>query len=336
MLIIGLLALVPHIIFMVLFRFIGVRFMFYFNLGSALIYILCMTMYPKGKHRIVVAVSTVEVLLNCGAAVVYLGWDSGFAHFIILLAVIALHSRPTVTPKSIVQAAVFGVLYLHLRLYCRIAAPLVRLDRSFLGMIEVMNIFFFFAALITTICFSRWFVFCAERGRTRSRRRFETICPTDELTKLLNRTTMLERLDTAARTARDTGRGYTLVMTEIDDFKHYIDMYGRGCGDALLCETAGIFKASVRSGDCVSRWNGEKFLILLVDTDREIGLQLTERIRKSVCDHVFPYEDLRIRLTMTFGITVCDGWYDITHEIRESDRALRDGKRKGKNCICVA
>lgn len=335
-LIIGLLALTPHFIFMVLFHLIDVRFMFYFNLGSVLTYILCMTLYPKGKIRVVIVISTIEVLLNCGLAVVYLGWDSGFAHFIILLVVVAFHSQSSITPMTIIRAAAYSLLYLHLRLYCRNTAPLVEIDRSVLRTIETLNISFFFVSVIATIYYSRWTTLRTERELRHSRRQLETLAQTDELTKLSNRKTMLERIDTAARTARETGRTYALIMADIDNFKNYNDMYGHDCGDALLRETAGIVKGSVRSDDCVSRWNGEEFLILLADADLEIGMQLAERIRKTVCGHIFPYEDLRIRLTMTFGVTVCDGWYDISHEIRESDRALRDGKRKGKNCICVA
>jgi len=108
-----------------------------------------------------------------------------------------------------------------------------------------------------------------------------------------------------------------------------------------LQELASILKQSIRENDLICRYGGEEFLFFLGGvTTLEEACQLTERIRKNIEDHYFPYEEFQPRnnLTMSFGVTIfpCkkiedNGQLtreDLKHLIHECDLALAEAKGK--------
>lgn len=167
--------------------------------------------------------------------------------------------------------------------------------------------------------------------------RFESASKRDPLTGLPNRRDIMEKMQGERERQVRSGKPFTLILGDIDDFKHLNDTYGHDSGDYVLKLVARLMKNQVRGIDCPSRWGGEEFLLLLVETDREGACTVAERIRKKIQDTNFIFKQNRLPVTMTFGLSVFDGADDdIEKCIKRADQALYDGKHQGKNRVVVA
>lgn len=164
----------------------------------------------------------------------------------------------------------------------------------------------------------------------------EIVATTDMLTKLMNRREMLKRIEhERARHVRNK-QPFAIAVADIDYFKKVNDTYGHECGDLVLMSVANILQAGVRGQDCVGRWGGEEFLIMLPDTGVEGAALLAERLRYKVEDSAVAYGHARVRVTLTFGICVYDGTRDLNEVISGADTALYEGKQNGRNRVVVA
>lgn len=151
---------------------------------------------------------------------------------------------------------------------------------------------------------------------------------------------ILQKVNSMSKRKIEEG-AFAMVMGDVDWFKHYNDRNGHEAGNRLLQELASILKQSVRENDLICRYGGEEFLFFLGGvTTLEEACLLTERIRKNIEDHYFPYEEFQPRnnLTMSFGVTVFprkkiedDGQLtreDLKHLVHECDLALAEAKGK--------
>lgn len=171
---------------------------------------------------------------------------------------------------------------------------------------------------------------------------------TDDLTGLRNRR-YLERFvsELLPRAARERFR-VTLLIFDIDDFKHYNDEYGHAAGDEILREAGRLFQACCRRNDVVCRYAGDEFAVVFWDAEgpRQPGsqhpsdvLELVGRFRMTLREHEF----LRLGKEAKGLITVSGGlatypWDASSADelIERADAALLAAKRAGKNRILLA
>lgn len=164
--------------------------------------------------------------------------------------------------------------------------------------------------------------------------RVERLSRTDPLTELANRRAMMELLSSEQARFNRTGRGYALIIGDIDGFKAVNDSYGHTCGDEVLKQVSSRISNVLREHDTVSRWGGEEFLFLLPETSAEGAFRAAEKARTAVSRREFIWKGKSIPLTMTFGISE-GGELPVDKAIQQSDRALYRGKRNGKNQVSV-
>ncbi len=155
----------------------------------------------------------------------------------------------------------------------------------------------------------------------------------DPLTGLLNRRGFIEEVEAEIKRAQRTGRDFSLVMADIDDFKLFNDRHGHICGDFVLCRVAATLSERLRDVDCVARWGGEEFIILLPETDLDGATQLAEQLRQNVARKSIEFEGQRLSITMTFGITNYHRGESLDRNIARADSALYRGKESGRNCV---
>ena len=123
-------------------------------------------------------------------------------------------------------------------------------------------------------------------------------------------------------------------MADIDYFKKFNDTYGHDCGDLVLKSVADILINSLYGRGYAVRWGGEEFIIVLENTTLDEGVKLLNEIKDLVCKSCVFYDELRLSITMTFGIT--EGSEDSIHELlKEVDTLLYQGKENGRNQIVV-
>jgi diguanylate cyclase (GGDEF)-like protein len=161
----------------------------------------------------------------------------------------------------------------------------------------------------------------------------------DELTGLLNYRVLMEKLAEEVRRKIRTGRAFSFIMIDIDDFKRVNDRYGHLEGSRLIAQMGPLLRTACRtdSTDICFRYGGEEFSILLTETTLDEAMAVAERLRKAVDEYPFtvklnhPTE----LITISLGVSCMSGdkQKSITELINEADIALYQAKAAGKNRV---
>jgi diguanylate cyclase (GGDEF)-like protein len=163
--------------------------------------------------------------------------------------------------------------------------------------------------------------------------KLDLLARTDPLTRLSNRRDILDKIKYEALKFERSGEEFVLVISDIDNFKTFNDSYGHDCGDFVLVNLANLMRSVLRKQDCIGRWGGEEFLFLMPKTSLEGGAMVADKIRKKIEHETFYYRDIKLNITMTFGVNVYNTITDIDYCINKADEALYHGKSIGKNCV---
>jgi diguanylate cyclase (GGDEF)-like protein len=165
----------------------------------------------------------------------------------------------------------------------------------------------------------------------------QSLALTDPLTGLQNRRSVFELGRIEFSRARRMQRPFSCMMLDLDHFKQVNDQFGHQAGDQILQDFATRCLNSVRDGDLVGRYGGEEVIILLPETDREIAMQVAERLATAVAEKPFKTIDSEIFVTVSIGVAALDE--NIPHFealIARADQALYMAKHKGRNRVAVS
>lgn len=166
----------------------------------------------------------------------------------------------------------------------------------------------------------------------RSHRALESFATTDSLTNLLNQRSFRDRLNDEFKRIARHPEPLSLIMIDVDYFKKINDTYGHLVGDMVLKKIAIALTKITREIDIVSRYGGDEFLVLLINTEEKQAKKMAERIRSAVETMEFEFDGKGIPVTLSLGIatTTMDGWMK-DDLIELSDKALYYAKRSGRN-----
>ncbi len=165
----------------------------------------------------------------------------------------------------------------------------------------------------------------------------ERLSQTDGLTGLANRRYFDQALEREHGRYQRTGRALSLLMLDVDDFKHVNDHYGHALGDDYLCAVARVFERSVAPIDTVARYGGEEFACLLPDTDHASACAVAERIRAAVVELDLPNATAATPyLTLSIGLaTLQGGEHAASALVARADAQLYAAKQAGRNRVCA-
>ena len=165
------------------------------------------------------------------------------------------------------------------------------------------------------------------------RRELERLSVTDDLTGLYNRRYLMETLANEIRRSRRLEHRCALLMADIDHFKEYNDAFGHLAGDEMLIKVARALRDSTREVDCVVRYGGEEFVVLLPETGGEEAAETAERIRARVAA-----EGLAAgTITLSVGVAEFPTHGDSPESmIAAADGALYRAKREGRDRVVRA
>lgn len=170
-------------------------------------------------------------------------------------------------------------------------------------------------------------------GRVRAEKELERLSITDKLTGLFNRAKLDATLEQEHARSSRYGRGFSLLLMDIDHFKEVNDNLGRLAGDKALSEIGMILLEHSRHVDTAGRWGGEEFLIVCPETTAGQARIIAEKIRQVIEEHRFP---AGITLTCSFGVTEFQNGDTVTGIIRRADSALYKAKHAGRNRVISA
>ncbi|AZR74057.1 hypothetical protein BBF96_12020 [Anoxybacter fermentans] len=163
---------------------------------------------------------------------------------------------------------------------------------------------------------------------------------TDALTELGNRYALANWWKKELSYIINNSKDLSVLMIDIDNFKKFNDTYGHDIGDEILKLVARTIKKCVRQTDCVFRFGGEEFVVLLPDSNIDNAKQVAERIRISISETKIPHLN-NVSITISAGLShltslLIEEENDIPDElIRRADKAMYMAKQNGKNQVQV-
>ena len=160
---------------------------------------------------------------------------------------------------------------------------------------------------------------------------------TDPLTGVLNRRSLIERLDAACLRARARNLPISVLFLDLDHFKLINDTFSHAAGDACLAGIIPPIQAELRQSDVIGRYGGEEFVVILYGADAVAAHPIAERICRRVAEIRIEGFGGPIQLTCSIGVAASDRlgvWGQ--HLIAQADTAQYAAKRSGRNQVQLA
>ena len=152
----------------------------------------------------------------------------------------------------------------------------------------------------------------------------------DELTGLFNRRYINEKLAFAIVEAVINKKDISIIMLDIDNFKHINDAYGHQAGDQVLVEVSKVIQDTIRNTDYVGRYGGEEIIVILPESSNAIAIQVAESIRMNIERYIFVHINKAITIS---GGVFTSREMDVEDLIKNADNNLYKAKHNGRNQI---
>lgn len=156
----------------------------------------------------------------------------------------------------------------------------------------------------------------------------------DALTGAFNKGALLDKGPESVKRSDVLTEPLSVITYDIDFFKKINDGHGHPGGDYVLKELGQLMQSKlVRSNDYFSRYGGEEFVLILQATPIKTAMEVAERIRATVEAHSFVYENKKIPVTISIGVSTKiagDTWDSIYNR---ADKALYFSKQNGRNKV---
>jgi diguanylate cyclase (GGDEF)-like protein len=156
---------------------------------------------------------------------------------------------------------------------------------------------------------------------------------TDSLTGAYNRRYLNEKLVADINEAVKNNQSLSIILCDIDHFKHVNDTFGHLAGDLVLKALVEITKHNIRKNhDWIARYGGDEFLIVLVNADETAVRTVANKIKDECEQAVISHENAAISFTVSFGACTSHSKKMTVEEfIGLADKSLYIAKREGRN-----
>lgn len=162
--------------------------------------------------------------------------------------------------------------------------------------------------------------------------KLRVVAMTDTLTGAFNRFKFNTLIEEQIAASLRYEHQLSVIMFDIDNFKHVNDTYSHQTGDSALKELSDIIHKNIRKSDLFVRWGGDEFLVLLSNTALDNAHKAAQKLAESVSKHHFTQVG---SLSCSFGITHLQKTDSVSTFISRVDEALYQAKAAGRDCIKV-
>ncbi len=170
--------------------------------------------------------------------------------------------------------------------------------------------------------------------RKKIEERLKSISITDELTNLYNRRGFFTLLEQQLKVVKRENKRVFILYADIDKFKHINDKLGHETGDAVLIDTAHIFKETFRDSDIISRMGGDEFVVFPIgNSEADVNIMIA-RLQNNI-DKYNNCRDNAYKLSISLG-TAC---YDPDNHAQSIETVLAKAdknmyiQKKNKNMV---
>jgi diguanylate cyclase (GGDEF)-like protein len=167
--------------------------------------------------------------------------------------------------------------------------------------------------------------------------KLEALSYTDGLTGIANRRSFDRMLTQEWKRGQRASKPLSLIMLDVDHFKHFNDLYGHQAGDACLRMLAcTLAQAGRRAGELAARYGGEEFVMLLPETDGPAAMEIAHSVQQDVWSLALPHPETAPAI-ITVSLGVASLVPSILHRpedlLQRADAALYQAKQSGRNCV---
>ncbi len=257
--------------------------------------------------------ATLIVLLTGGAPSPF------FFAFALIVVGAALVVPPLVTATLAVLAAASYAVAIAVDL------PPAGLDVAGLAVVGVNLLALALLAYVATVVASE---------QRRTRQAAVRLSTTDALTGLANRAYLTAAVEREIDRGTRYGRGFCLLMADLDNLKAVNDSFGHSAGDRLLASVADVIRAGVRRIDTAARLGGDEFMVLLPETDPTGAFVAAEKIRQGVAALRTTERHKPVDASVSIGLVAWPDDGTMLDQLMDAvDEAMYAAKQRGKNRI---
>ena len=172
------------------------------------------------------------------------------------------------------------------------------------------------------------------REQRRTRRAAVRLSTIDALTGLANRAYLIAAIEREIERGTRYGRGFCLLMADLDNLKEVNDSFGHSAGDRVLAGVADVIRAGVRRIDTAARLGGDEFVVLLPETDPAGAFVAAEKIRQGVEAMPTIERHEHVPVSVSIGLVAWpDDGATLEQLMDAVDEAMYAAKQRGKNRI---
>jgi diguanylate cyclase (GGDEF)-like protein/PAS domain S-box-containing protein len=174
-----------------------------------------------------------------------------------------------------------------------------------------------------------------EKELKESEKRYRELSIIDDLTQLYNSRHFHFHLKNELERSNRYGQPLTLLLLDLDNFKHFNDTYGHVEGDQVLWRLGQVVKRCLRETDFAYRYGGEEFTVLLPMTTSMEGFVTAERIRTEFKKETFsPAPGQDVHVTVSIGLAQYKPPEEMKAFVHRVDQLMYQGKKDGKDRVC--
>ena len=332
-----------HLLILLLFLYAQVYFMVIVNIFSILTYIGCYFIAMRDNYPLFFSTVYIEVSIHITLATIMIGDQSGFTmHWIAILSILYMccygyrtldNTKNKYNFKPAIFIFISAVLFIALRIHDSSIGPIHPLtDETIYHLFFFMNYIITMMAVVVSLSIFITQALNLNNRLIQQNSLLEVLSTTDTLTGLSNRRIVTDFFGRAAAEHIP----FCVILGDIDDFKKINDTYGHDCGDKALISVASIFKACIRKTDIICRWGGEEILVVLPECDTANAKNIALKIKQTLNNTTISYNDKKITISMTFGISSSDDAPDTDGIVQIANSHLYYGKAHGKNCVITS
>lgn len=156
----------------------------------------------------------------------------------------------------------------------------------------------------------------------------------DGLTKLYTAHYFKMRLAQEISRSRRVKSALSLVILDMDSFHEINEKYGVDTADSILARTAGLVRKHIRFNDIACRVAGDKFAVILSDTNHEGSLIVSEKLRTAIPAQKLMHKTEEVHLTASFGLATYDHVTSMEQFVELVEKQLEEARKQGGNVIC--
>lgn len=324
-----------HALLLITFLVLNVTPLIFVNIGSIIWYIVCAKLSDAGYEIVSHYMLQIEIIVYSILSVFMLGFETGFAQYLIALIPISLYALNNLSENAFVKGSSYVLSIISFACYVVLynmsptITPLYKLSSDAIRFCYTFSASGMFFAIMACC-----FIFSVESKRVErlliaKNSALTADAQKDPLTGLLNRRGFMPIIQKFVKEHKQ----FAVAICDIDNFKRVNDTYGHDAGDAILREVTAIIKREA-NGHHVCRWGGEEIVAAFEGFDLEKATHIMELAREAVENHVTTFADKEIKVTITVGVEQQRQAYHSEEEaITVADKRLYYGKHNGKNMV---